>query len=51
MGLAPLGCGPKAEPDVAHGDGVVRVLDQYLAGCSGGDGGVRSVDFGGDSGG
>ena len=47
LGFASVGCGSKAEPNVAYGGGVVRVLDQDLAGCPGGDGRVWSVDFGG----
>jgi hypothetical protein len=49
LGFASVGCGPKAEPDVAYGGGVVRILDQDLAGCPGGDGGVWSIGFSGDS--
>jgi hypothetical protein len=50
LGFASLGRGPKAEPDVAYGGGIVRILDQYLTGHSGGDGGMRGVGFGDGSG-
>jgi hypothetical protein len=51
LGFASLGRGSKAEPDVTYSGGVARILDQYLAGRSGGDGGMWGVDFGDGSGG